>query len=133
MTQVNHVSIELAKKLKEAGLEWEPKCGDFCWSENCDGTKGKLCLIKADNVGFYGDRIYTFLPSLSQLLAEIEGRGCLWKMWTMKCGDVNRYWVELDYTLNKTKYYYYGKAPEEATGQALFWILEQKGGQPKND
>jgi hypothetical protein len=116
------ISLELAKKLEEAGLEWEPKRGDFCWSENCEGNNGKICLIKADNVGFYGDRIYTWLPSLSQLLAEIEGRGREWDL-EFDIGGCHKYSCAIS---NDTDYEFItADTPEEAAGKALLWVLER--------
>ena len=80
------ISLEKARELKAAGLQWEPKKWDLYTMEPAviDGRKihhGTYCI----NHKLYdlaravmSDRFW--LPSLSQLLAEIERHGYTWEM-----------------------------------------------------
>ena len=84
------ISLETAKTLKKAGLEWEPN----------------------------------FAPRLEQLLAEIEKRGYLWEL---SIDDVDKppYALYLT-TPTRNKKWFTAESAEEATAQALLWILNQK-------
>jgi hypothetical protein len=129
------ISLELAQKLKAAGLKWEPKKHDFC------GQKGFPCRIYSElseiEIKFYMDEFY-WLPSLSQLLAEIEARGYT-EISLATINQCKKGWVFelLKQGLLPSKIigsYYYpqfptfkANTPEEAAGQALLWILEQEG------
>ena len=78
------ISLELAKKLKDAGLKWELKYGDFYsfgdretlvvpnLNYNYDSTfVQKMSIIATEGI---------WLPSLSQLLEEVERRGWGWDL-----------------------------------------------------
>jgi hypothetical protein len=123
------IALELARKLKDAGLVWEPKEMDFYilygddeqFFEVIDSTTRLLNIKQLLRVG----HPILWLPSLSQLLAEIEGRGHAWDLWVEKQEEVSKYWLELE-DRSRTKYFE-GAEPEEATGLGLLWIL--RGGQ----
>lgn len=79
------VSFELAEKLREAGLRWVPKKGDWFY-----GPTGYLmdvddemvkeweeCTLKQKERFLNSTR---FAPRLDQLLAEIERRGYRYKL-----------------------------------------------------
>jgi hypothetical protein len=63
-----------------------------------------------------------WLPSLSQLLAEIEGRGYEW-------GICKQKFVSPEYLMElrqlETKWRGWADTPEEAAGKALLWVLER--------
>jgi hypothetical protein len=112
------ISLELAQKLKAAGLKWEPKKHDFC------GQKGFPCRIYSElseiEIKFYMDEFY-WLPSLSQLLTEIEARGWKWGMdiWAGKCS--------MQVSNGHKRFNLFDNTPEEAAGVGLLKILEQEG------
>ena len=66
------ISLETAKKLKEAGLKWnETKQGELYHASFKDGSNG-IFVVDHDGQKKYGNSVW--LPRLDQLLAEIEGR-----------------------------------------------------------
>ena len=78
------LSLETARKLKEAGLKWEPQIYDFFYSyigiENVDTLSfddGKIDRVNHWNWNgkeYHLHGLY-WIPRLDQLLAEIEKRG----------------------------------------------------------
>jgi len=136
------LSLETAKRLKDAGLKWEPQYGDIMTSMY-DGFKDNSYVLDEylvidkefieDYPALKPDELKEFrkwaifLPRLDQLLDEIEGRGYVWKLRSRADGKyfvalfgkndenylVQRYWAEAD-------------SPEEAAAAALIWILEQE-------
>ena len=93
------ISLELAQKLRDAGLKWEPALGQ----SYKDVVEGGI-----------------WLPRLDQLQAEIEQRG--WD-WSMSKG-LHGYGciVIKDYDLSFSDI---ADTPEEAVGLALLWILQE--------
>jgi len=67
------ISLETAKKLKEAGLEWETETGDL-WIQ--PDYPEYLRAVDYDPTG-HGDPLEKniWIPRLDQLLTEIEKRG----------------------------------------------------------
>lgn len=163
------LSLELAKRLKELGLEWEPQRGDWYYNHHgyVSGTTTTLDLLNEVTVLIqsisrdYANRTVHFAPRLDQLLAEIEKRGWdidlmhfaknrdntevrddpSWscevnKFLRLRQGDdgspklmgtdhevnVNGPWQE-----ERLNEFFDTDSPEEATAQALIWILEQEG------
>ena len=117
------IRLELAGKLKEAGLKWEPKGGD--WFIRPTGEIVLKYSTGPDSI--YGSKS-TWLPSLSQLLVEIEARGL---MWSLKLLSRPQYRVIL-YPKGLSpggdgSIIFQADTPEEAAGQALLWVLEQEG------
>jgi len=131
------ISLDTAKKLKDAGLKWEPQEGDwFYWWVN-----GAIDVLSTHNQLLVQCSGGIFAPRLDQLLAEIEKRG-YWCaiMPTNAVGiDVN-YLAEL-YRLGELSGHlelvwrkevdgfliaeFRADSPEEAATLALIWILEQ--------
>ena len=130
------ISIEIAKKLKDAGLEWEQHELDFYYWPYRDD----LCQLMCFEIALFycdEDEAYRttkehgiYMPRLDQLLIEIEGR----ERWE---------YALISHTMpNKTKRYEctvtkyadgftvefnssYADSPDEAAAQALLWIIEQ--------
>lgn len=123
------ISLDKAKALRDAGLEWEPKVGDLV-----DGLEGTLIVLgfKKEKCGFtfktqdglYGGNGWIWFPRLDQLLAEIE-----------KCG----YYPILEKTAHGTYEFiirnenYEGiggwqrdKSWEDVAANALLWILKNE-------
>ena len=137
---IGMISLELARKLKEAGLIWEPQMYDFFTMiifEKpiiiCVTDKWTLDSVRKEVLEFKGER-RLFLPRLDQLLAEIEKLGyhdfylsraeegwhiCLWLP-----GNENLY-PDLE-----TDYY---DTPTDAAASALLWILEGGAGHEQTD
>lgn len=128
------ISIELAKKLSEKGLEWEPKFGDlYCFICREGSTiycfdEGIPSILNARQL------CSTWLPSLSQMLKEIEDRGYCWDLevetWTKTNGEtVLRYriFAHKRKRVGCSRLFEGYITPQEATGEALLWILEQEG------
>lgn len=114
------ISIDLAKKLKEAGLK--PECPDFelFWLAEV----GEIMYAGA---GYEPEPEDVWLPGLDGLLGEIERRGCWWHLYPCKLSVTGKstYACELAYGYN-TYFVYKGDTPEDATGYALLWILERE-------
>jgi hypothetical protein len=113
------ISLELARKLKEAGLEWEPQRGDWYYF----GDDGELHLLRVATPRPVPEVVYS-APRLDQLLAEIEKLGYTWLMQKENiCGKycfsicpINAYkprWND-----------FWGNSPTDAAAPALLWILE---------
>lgn len=131
------ISLETARKLKEAGLKWEPQEGDLCY----DTQNERITSITEEDGEFYqkikdtqaNELVYfrkntIWIPRLDQLLAEIEwyfnwniGSGEFWPDKPKYCmglfGEDGQY----------VKGQFYANSPDEAAAQALIWILEQEG------
>jgi hypothetical protein len=135
------ISLETAQRLKDAGLEWEPKEGD-CW---CNGmwmainyylelVTGHL-LVKKQAI---------WLPRLDQLLAEIEKAGFDIDLMHFATNsentsqvddppwscDINRSYRKVNahgiWEEQRLNEGFEANSPEEAAAQALLWILEQE-------
>lgn len=111
------LSLDLARKLRDAGLVWRLERGDMFHSEDADG------IYVAD-----GDRMMDlegdlWLPRLDQLLAEIEARGYEYRQEYKKAYGLNDYHCLIS-EKGKDKYFGWGAdTPEEAAGLALLHIL----------
>jgi len=122
------ISLELAKKLKEAGLQWEPKEGDYyCYPAG--EFSGVFIFQKEANDTIINELTQKFLdrrmwlPRLDQLLAEIEKRGYEWSL--HKLGTI--YGIELCKSGNMfLRYARLADTSKDAAGKALLWILEKE-------
>lgn len=120
------ISLETARKLKEAGLQWEPQMGDFLYYFTVLGTTvtWRISVISEDDnedsniVIYIDDGDWIFAPRLDQLLAEIEKRGWKWSIVPSR----NRYCL-----IFTTVKQFVADSPDEAAALALLWILEQEG------
>lgn len=126
------ISIELAEKFKEAGLEWNPQAGDFyCYPNGefsgCFAIGGPLSDY--NNSKYRG--IQLWLPRLDQLLAEGEKLG--YRI-SVEPEEQNKWYSEvtlwddeglgLAWKYSSDSFF----APEDAAAHALLWVLKQMGG-----
>ena len=135
------ISLEKAKKLKEAGLGWEPQIGDmFYWQNSKDWGIDALTSEDAnDNLdeirGYIDEGFWIFAPRLDQLLAEIEKRGYSWEMRTVidesqsvRFNAKNiAYWIHVWKTGHIEWEDGFKRAftsPSNAAASALLWIYE---------
>lgn len=111
------ISLEKARALRDAGLQWEPKPGD-CYF---DGTEIEVIPFPDIEDDYeYVIAImdsHAWLPRLDQLLAEIEKRGYYPALY---CFGNGKY--EIEFT---TGLYFRGDTPEDAAADALLWILRE--------
>jgi len=133
---MSHVSLELARKLKEAGLRWEPKICDLYYSPDApNGWENIPIRVLHENYELLKqeqkEKGILWAPRLDQLLAEIEAQRYQWSLHYI--ADFNRYHVFLKILKNnlpmedflRIDYDVYADTPEDTTGQALLWILER--------
>jgi len=123
------ISLELAKKLKNAGLRWVPKRGDWCYFEDVGLIQPLLVTSYKAKHWLNDEDDIIWLPRLDQLLAEIEKRGYYPHIAKMPTGEC----ISSPYRVDENGYYYEVVAaerkadtPEDAAGQALLWILERE-------
>ena len=123
------ISLEIAKELKEAGLEWEPQIGDmFYWQNGKDWGIDALTSEDANDhleetKDFIEERVWIFAPRLDQLLAEIEKRGYKWFLET----DRETYFIRIikpGDTKEPVSFKAYAKSLVDAAASALLWIYE---------
>ena len=121
------ISLELSKRLKEAGLEWEPQIGDMFYFKTFKDWG--IDAINSEDVNnnldetrdFIEEGFWILAPSLDQLLVEIEKRGYGWKLEKFHAYNLRR--MEI-YKVNDLLGCFGGNSPEEAAASALLWILE---------
>lgn len=117
------ISVEMARKLKDAGLKHEWQLLDL-FDDMTDEDKGEPRFGVITRPSYDPMEYAVWIPRLNQLLMEIEARGYkVWlrskkNAWVMRVRGSGQGW-------QKSKY---GDSPEEAAAQALLWILEQKAG-----
>lgn len=125
------ISLETAKKLKEAGLKWEPKDGDAVYFDTVvHFLTGEIRYIL---FGDYptGANLYpmvhdlvVYAPRLDQLLAEIEARGQVCDIG--RAGyNIKYYYCALSYP-DCQQIEFTAPSPGEAAAAALLWILKQE-------
>jgi hypothetical protein len=112
---VKMISLEKARALKDAGLEWEPGFGDIAWDND---ENAEAVIFRVNNGIYLGDAVW--LPRLGQLLAEIrKHRNCalyVFEDWF----EVELPKIDLDSNCFKSD------TPEDAAADALLWILTQQ-------
>ncbi len=128
------ISLELARKLKEAGLEWEPKTGDWFYRKDGaigividvsggdwwaifppDGKEVAFCIEEADG--------FIFDPRLDQLLAKIRELGYKWFTET----DTERYFIRVVEIKKPNNFHViFSDSPANAAAEALLWIYERR-------
>ena len=122
------ISLELAKKLKEAGLEWEPKLGDHyiipavfeVGLHEVMDTKQIMSYHKNPKEWEESIRGFVFAPRLDQLLAEIERLG--WK-YELRNDEAGIDYVCFVFSEGYNEYAH-ANTPTNAAAEALLWILE---------
>ncbi len=121
------ISLEIARKLKEAGLVWEPQKGDLVYHDEAEEsfniTAGDMeDFVQATRIDKeYAYSIAIFLPRLDQLLAEIEKLGYKWLAET----DTERYFIRVvEIKKPNNSHVVFLDTPEEAAASALLWIYE---------
>lgn len=118
------ISLDMAKKLKDAGLKWEPNRGDWYYSYHdrlyCLGETGYL---HGEEWAKVREDIMVFAPRLDQLLAEIEKRGYRAESDGPYPGaEELQYSCVIRKNSNALKIGT-GDTRDEAAAQALIWIL----------
>jgi len=129
------ISLETAKKLKKAGLKWEPRQGDWIYNHHgfVSGTTTTLDLIVEGTVLVhsiardYLNRTVEFAPRLDQLLAEIEKRGHRWEIGHYDDNEDIYYIAIVSKKTRLTGHQFTANSPEESAANALLWIYEQEG------
>lgn len=113
------LSLQTAKKLKDAGLEWEPNLGDFYYKT----PFAKPSLL--DNAMINSIKESIFVPRLDQLLREIHKRKC-------RC-----YWesnqlcsVYLIWNVHEESKVFTSKVLEDAVANALLWLMLRSKNSP---
>jgi hypothetical protein len=127
------ISLELAKRLKEAGLTWEPQIGDMFYWHN--GKDWEIDALTSEDVNgrldetrdFIEEGFWILAPRLDQLLAEIEKRGFIWAL-DVSATNGNKvigYAMNIATSLDwEDEEEFRSDSPEEAAASALLWILE---------
>lgn len=121
--------LETAKKLKAAGLKWEPQRGDWYYNHHgyVSGTTTTLDLLNEVTVLIqsisrdYANRTVHFAPRLDQLLAEIERRGYTW---SLELTDEGKYVINI-FKGAQGVCCKIADSPEEAAAEALLWICDR--------
>lgn len=118
------ISIDKAQELKAAGLKWKPEYRDIYHRSNPQTGKANIVILNKQAIADPHKSNLTWLPSLSQLLAEIEARyPYLWQVGRVENG---RYKIALmDEGYNVTSFD--ANTPEDAAASALLWILKEAG------
>lgn len=123
------ISLELAQKLRDAGLVWKPKAGDwYCFGNSLPGLFDEDLLDYLNQRAKLFTEKYTYLPRLDQMLAEIERRGGSWEMTSFveySPGDFDNPKCELIRKGDTRWFTFEADTPEEAAGLALLWILQE--------
>lgn len=115
------ISLELAKALKAAKLEWEPQLHDKYLTAYCFKVPTAV-IFNPEKCKWEGTEVW--LPRLDQLLQEIERRGQLWQI--VYEGEILKYQIRVypkDYVTCWQMHGFPGDTPEEAAAQALLFIL----------
>lgn len=111
------ISLELAKKLKEAGLEWEPQEGD-AYHDSASDTIYYSQYPPLESANYIR---FTWLARLDQLLAEIRELGYKWFVET----DTERYFIRVIEIKKPNNFHViFSDSPTDAAASALLWILE---------
>ena len=132
------ISLEMAQKLKDAGLAWEPKEGDFYYYEYNRIEVKVIHGIPSHEPELYmgfGDHAF-FAPSLDQLLAEVGKRGWKWVIYSTTpeiTKSTEIYELLEDEKLyhcsvmrDKQEYINGRHTPDDAAAEGLLWIISQK-------
>ena len=121
------ISLELSKRLKEAGLEWEPQIGDVFYFKTfkdwgIDAINSEDVDNNLDETEDYIDEgAWLLAPDLEQLLAKIRELGYKWFVET----DTERYFIRVVEIKKPNNFHViFSDSPANAAASALLWILE---------
>ena len=125
------ISLETARKLKDAGLPWEPQIGDWYSYESYlgPGKTENITTIVRPVSGLEWSHGFTdnkppedaiWLPRLDQLLTEIERRRYKWTMRKYNKG------VSVEIRLELEDRGWGSETAEEGTAEAVLWLLGQE-------
>jgi hypothetical protein len=106
------ISLETAKKLKEAGLEWEPQRGDWYYF----GDDGELHLLRVATPRPVPEVVYS-APRLEQLLAKI------YEIYNFTLHS-SGYIVLRKKGSGMVEEHFHSDTLENAAASALLWMLE---------
>jgi len=126
------ISFETAKALKEAGLQWKPQIGDWFYTNH---RRYVHMVIDLSELQVQED--YVFDPRLDQMLKDIEGQGFRYILEPTGKKDEVQYCLTLLEWDDNVAEISFGNgwhlsanfcatSPEEATAQALLWILRRE-------
>lgn len=130
------IGVELAGKLKEARLAWEPKEGDWLllWQPGIGMEEGfyyenaRLREVDCENEHKVTEKD-VWLPSLSDMLAELESRGYYWEMYCRTTLDGDGYEIQImrleEWNENGSSGNKSADTPEDAAAEVLLWVLER--------
>jgi len=119
------ISIDKAKRLKELGLEWNPKLGDWHKADYWPTpTLFTVDTLRLDNkeIGCIIEKVRydennTWLPSLNQLLDEIEKYQYTFSLVGEKLTLFKKLNLVIQFECDNR---------EDSVADALIWILENK-------
>ena len=122
------ISLEIAKKLKDSGLKWEPKFGDHyiipavfeVGLHEVMDTRQIMSYHKNPKEWEESNRGFVFAPRLDQLLAEIERLG--WK-YELRNDEAGIDYVCFVFSEGYNEYAH-ASTPTNAAASALLWIYE---------
>lgn len=125
------ISLETARKLKDAGLEWEPKaCDAYYWPS---GVGDHPVLVMHNDFDLLKKEQKTkgivWAPRLEQLLSEIERRGWDWELehsWVGITGVITKVDKDGYQRESSERCGFNGRSPEQAAAKALLWILRRE-------
>lgn len=125
------LSIELSRKLKDAGIVWEPAFGDLFYWQDYDHWEKDVLAEQDTKEATSGIAECTadwiFAPRLDQLLAKIEAQGWFVVL-SYAFGAEGNVTHRVDVYKYKPSYKtarLENKESEEAAAQALLWIYER--------
>ena len=131
--EIRMLSLETAKRLKKAGLVWEPEtCDTYYWPRKFDNPVKVMHrdfdLLKKEQ----DTKGIVWAPRFDQLLAEIERREYAWIIGrTERKYRGHLYYGELANIQNPEdsecyEQFFDADTPEQAAAEALLWILERE-------
>jgi len=116
------VSLEMAKKLKETGLKWEPKEGDWYHIVFEEDIYPEPLLFCSECNCLSDPETYIWLPTLSDLLEWLENKGYLPDV---VCNIVNYgciLWTNNGKDHPKCVGNFHGDTWEDAVAKAVLWL-----------
>ena len=122
------ISLEKARALKEAGLVWEPKQGDWYYCLEFDQPELQA-IDAAYAFGFEPDDDDVFAPRLDQELGEIQSRFKINQWWEMADDWFSIYELRnIDGAEGSVliKSIHDSDTPEDAAADALLWLIGQQ-------